>query len=68
MAELGSAFLCGHCGIEPATLENSAAYIAGWLKSLRGDARLVVQAAAAAQKAADFILGRNAAGEEVTDA
>ena len=35
-----------------------AAYIAGWLKRLQDNRRLVVHAAAAAQKAADFILGR----------
>jgi antirestriction protein ArdC len=53
-----SAFLCGHTGIEPATIENAAAYVAGWLKVIRQDARLVVTAAAQAQKAADYILGR----------
>jgi len=37
-------------------LENSAAYIAGWLKTLKEDHRLVVQAAAQAQRAADLIL------------
>lgn len=58
VAEMGAAFLCGHCSIEDATIENSASYIQGWLKKLRGDSRLVVHAAAAAQKAADFILGR----------
>ena len=58
VAEMTSAFLCGHTGIEPATLENSAAYVAGWLKVIRQDARLVVTAAAQAQKAADYILGR----------
>ena len=57
VAEFGAAFLCGHCGIEKPVIENSAAYIQGWLKELRSDARLVVHAAAAAQKAADFILG-----------
>jgi len=57
VAEMGAAFLCGHCGIENTVLENSTAYIAGWLRRLRDDKRLVVHAAAAAQKAADFILG-----------
>ncbi|MCA9178403.1 MAG: DUF1738 domain-containing protein [Planctomycetales bacterium] len=57
VAELGASFLCGHCRIEQATIENSAAYLQGWLKQLRGDARLIVTAAAAAQKASDFILG-----------
>ena len=57
VAEMGAAFLGGHCGIEPATIENSAAYIGGWLRRLKGDEKLVVQAAGQAQKAADFILG-----------
>jgi antirestriction protein ArdC len=57
VAEMGAAFLCGYAGIETATLENAAAYIDSWLRVLRGDSRLVVQAATHAQKAADFILG-----------
>ena len=58
VAEMGSAFLCGHTGIENQTLDNSASYIAGWLAKLQNDKRLVVTAAAQAQRAADFILGR----------
>ena len=58
VAELGSAFLCAEAGIE-STLDNSAAYLKGWLGALKGDARLIVTAASAAQRAADFILGRN---------
>lgn len=57
IAEMGSAFLCGHCRIEQTTLDNSAAYINGWLKKLKGDSKLVIHAAAAAQKATDLILG-----------
>lgn len=57
VAEMGAAFLCGLCRIGQATVENSAAYIQGWLKKLRGDRKLVVVAAAQAQKTADFILG-----------
>jgi len=56
IAEMGAAFLCGFCGIEQTTIENSAAYIQNWLKALRGDEKLVVLAAAQAQKASDFIL------------
>lgn len=59
VAEMGATFLCGHCGIENAVINNSAAYIAGWLQSLRDDNRLVIQAAGAAQKAADLILHRH---------
>ncbi len=56
VAEMGAAFLCGHSGIENMTLENSAAYIRGWLSVLKGDKTLLVHSAAAAQKAADYIL------------
>jgi antirestriction protein ArdC len=57
VAEMCSSFVCGHAGIDCAVLDNAAAYIASWLKILKGDRRLVVQAAQAAQKAADCILG-----------
>lgn len=56
VAEMASAFLCAHCHIETATIENSAAYIQGWIKALKGDKKLAVTAAGAAQKAANFIL------------
>lgn len=58
IAEMGAAFLCGHADIVERTMENSAAYIQGWLSQLQSDKTLIVQAAAQAQKAADFILGR----------
>lgn len=57
IAELGSAFLCGHAGIVERTIDNSAAYLESWLKQLKEDKTLIVYAAAQAQKAADFILG-----------
>ena len=60
VAEMAAAFLCGHVGIENATIQNSAAYLQSWIKTLRGDKRLAVTAAAQAQKAADYILNRKA--------
>lgn len=57
IAEMGSAMLCGIAGIDNSTIENSASYIQSWLRSLKEDSRLVVQAAAQAQKASDYILG-----------
>src|SRR5208283_1729255 len=59
VAEMGAAFLCGVVGIENITLNNSAAYIQGWLKALKDDKKLVIMAAAQAQKAADYILRVN---------
>jgi antirestriction protein ArdC len=58
VAEMGAAYLCGVAGIVNETVDNSAAYIQGWLGKLRQDKRLLVQAAAQAQRAADFILGQ----------
>ena len=63
VAEMGAAFLCGQAGIVERTLENSAAYVGSWLQRLKDDRRLVVHAAAQAQKAADYILGRQFAEE-----
>jgi antirestriction protein ArdC len=57
IAEMGAAFLCGQAGIVESTVENSAAYIQGWLRKLHEDKKLLVQAASQAQKAANFILG-----------
>lgn len=57
VAEMTSAFLCAHCGIDNSTTEQTTAYLASWIKALKGDPRLVVTAASAAQKAANLILG-----------
>ena len=56
VAEMTAAFLCGFSGIDQ-TVENSAAYLRSWIQALKGDAKLVVQAAAQAQKASDHIRG-----------
>jgi antirestriction protein ArdC len=58
IAEMGAAMLCGLTGLAPHTLENSAAYLQSWLGVLKSDSRMVVTAASAAQKAADYILGK----------
>jgi len=58
VAEMGASFLAGHTGIEQVTLPNSAAYLDSWIRVLKGDAKLVIVAAAAAQKASDYIVNR----------
>lgn len=65
IAEMGAAFLCGQVEIVERTIDRSAAYIKGWLDRVRQDASLIVQAAAQAQKAADFILNRTFEESEV---
>ena len=58
VAECASAFLAAEAGIAPATLDNSAAYIASWAKRLSNEPRWIVDAAAQAAKASDLILGK----------
>jgi len=53
---MGAAYLCGICGIENSTIDNSAAYIQGWLKKLKSDNKFVIQAASYAQRSVDYIL------------
>jgi antirestriction protein ArdC len=55
---MGGAYLCAEAGISNAIIANQAAYVAGWLQKLRDDRKILVQAAAQAQHAADFILSR----------
>ncbi len=57
IAELGSTFLATMSGIELETKDNSVAYIQGWIKALKGNSRLIIDAAAAAQKSVDYVLG-----------
>jgi len=59
VAEFGAAFLCAFAGISnPASEDLQASYIAGWSQALRKDNRLIVRAASAAQRAADYVRGK----------
>lgn len=67
VAEFTASMLCGVAGIEQKTLENSASYIKSWLGVLMDDKKILVQAAAQAQKAADYIQKIESAGTAVTE-
>jgi antirestriction protein ArdC len=58
LSKMTAAYLCGIAGIENRTINTSAAYIAGWAKQLRDDRKLIIHAAAQAQRAADYVLNR----------
>ncbi len=64
IAECGASFLCGYTGIENKTIENQTAYIEHWRKQLEADKKMVIFAAAQAQRAVDYILDRQAEVEE----
>jgi antirestriction protein ArdC len=60
VAEMGAAFLCAIAGIaNEHTDRNTTAYIQNWISKLEADNRLIIHAAANAQRAADRILGES---------
>lgn len=67
IAEMGTAFLCSFTGIAHAEIENSAAYIKGWLEKLANDKKFVLQASGQAQKAVDYILNTQEQSHEKTE-
>jgi antirestriction protein ArdC len=58
VAEIGAAYLCGHCGIEKPVLENKTAYINSWISRLEKEQNKdwVVMACGKAEKAAKYII------------
>ena len=57
VAELGAAFLCADLGLSNEPRPDHAAYLAGWLRALKGDKRAIFTAASKAQAAADYLAG-----------
>lgn len=57
VAELGSAFLCADLAVTPALRDDHAHYIAHWLEIMRGDKKAIFTAAAAANRAVEYLHG-----------
>lgn len=58
VAEMGSAMLVSHSGIDnAAAFRNSVAYIQSWIKALKNDPKMIVWSASRAEKAARYIIG-----------
>ena len=55
VAELGAAMMCGSLGITPAPREDHAKYLAGWMRRLKDEPKIIFSAAAKANKAAEWI-------------
>ncbi len=66
VAELGAAFICADLALAPEPRPDHAAYVASWLKVLRGDKRAIFTAAAKAQAAADWMHARQPAAADGT--
>jgi antirestriction protein ArdC len=67
VAEMGAALLGAVAGIE-VDLDQSASYVASWLKALEDDRGLIIKAAQAAQKAVDRIAPDGVSIDDDTDA
>jgi antirestriction protein ArdC len=66
VAELGSAFLCAELSVAPAPRPDHAAYIADWLRVMKGDNRAIFTAASKAAAAAEYLLGLQASDDNRT--
>lgn len=55
VAELGSAFLCADLGVTPHLRDDHAQYIQHWLEIMRGNAKAIFTASAAANRAAEYL-------------
>ena len=58
VAEIGAAMLCAKLGISATVREDHAQYISLWLKALKGDSKAIIKAAGMAQKAINFMDGK----------
>lgn len=64
VAEFGASMLCAITGIENKTVDNSLAYLRGWLSKLQNETNLLIPAASSAQEAVDFIQGLKKSNNE----
>ena len=56
IADMTAAMVASHLGVD-INLENTAAYVQSWLKSLQNDRSFILKAATSASKAMDYMLG-----------
>lgn len=57
-AEMGSCYICSMLGIDTAeSVTNTSAYIQSWLKALKNDKTMFVNACGKAEKACEYIMG-----------
>jgi antirestriction protein ArdC len=67
VAEMGAAFLCAEAGILQDVEANTAAYLHGWVSRLKADPKLLIGAAAQAEKATRYILTGSAVAPKVAE-
>jgi antirestriction protein ArdC len=60
IAELGASYMSAHCGIDNHVIDNSASYIAGWLKVLKENPRYITSCSSQAWKAYQYLINEPA--------
>jgi len=63
VAEIGSAFICAHTGIELKELQHTQ-YVNSWIKVLKNDKKAIIHAASKAKEAMEYIIGKD---EDLTE-
>ena len=58
VAELGSAFLCADLCVTPHLRDDHARYLGHWLEIMKGDKKAIFTAAAAANRAVEYLHGK----------
>ena len=56
VAELTASMLCGHCNVVKEVIDNSTAYISGWLNKMKAEPRMLMSSAGQAEKAFKHIV------------
>ena len=75
VAEMTAALLCAHLGLHPQrVVDNNTAYLASWVRTIREDPEILVEAAKQAHRASQFVLEyadvgavESDGGEAITD-
>jgi antirestriction protein ArdC len=69
VAELGAAFICAELGVTPSAggRDDHAAYIQGWLKTLKNDKRAIFTAAKKATEAAEWVIEQSNNAEQTVE-
>lgn len=62
-AEMASSFCCARAGLGAVTMPNAAAYLKHWLTALKAEPRMLITAAARAQRAFDYMTGETPSDE-----
>ncbi|MCK6382140.1 MAG: hypothetical protein L6Q54_12935 [Leptospiraceae bacterium] len=66
IAEIGSSYLLGMCGITN-VLDNSSSYLSVWLSAAKGDNSYILSASVQAQKGINYLLNHSATPEDLNE-